>query len=151
MKFKNYHIEVDKFNVTKLDLDRINKVIVHCSTEDFPHSVVDIHIWHMIRGWAGCGYHYFIRKSGIIEKGRPLYLIGAHCKGQNRTSFGVCLEGETEFTQKQGKAFLRLKNYFYDTYDFDISYFPHSDFNKKKTCPNVCVKALLKGKIKLIV
>lgn len=58
----------------------------HCSIED-------IHKWHLENGWAGCGYHYLIRKDGNIYTGRPEAAIGAHCINYNDKSIGICTEG----------------------------------------------------------
>ncbi|WP_410745090.1 peptidoglycan recognition protein family protein, partial [Clostridium neonatale] len=44
-------------------------------------------------GWAGIGYHYFIRKDGSVYKGRPDGAIGSHCQGSNTGSLGICFEG----------------------------------------------------------
>ncbi|WP_206155540.1 N-acetylmuramoyl-L-alanine amidase [Caldanaerobacter subterraneus] len=56
-------------------------------------SVEDIHRWHLERGWAGIGYHFYVKKDGTIYKGRPLDTIGAHVMGYNNVSVGVCAEG----------------------------------------------------------
>lgn len=53
----------------------------------------DIHRWHINKGYSGIGYHYFINKNGEIYKGRPDNVIGAHAKGYNSTSIGICFEG----------------------------------------------------------
>ena len=53
----------------------------------------DINWWHICRGYSGIGYHYFINKKGEIYKGRPDNTIGAHAKGYNSTSIGICFEG----------------------------------------------------------
>ena len=39
------------------------------------------------------GYHYVIRRDGTVEPGRPLWMVGAHCKGHNTNSIGICYEG----------------------------------------------------------
>ncbi len=41
------------------------------------------------------GYHYLIRADGSVEKGRPDFMQGAHCKAQNMNfkSIGVALTG----------------------------------------------------------
>jgi len=41
------------------------------------------------------GYHYLIRADGSVEKGRPDFVRGAHCKAQNMNfrSIGVALTG----------------------------------------------------------
>lgn len=56
-------------------------------------SVQDVHQWHLNNGWAGIGYHYFVRKDGNIYTGRPENAIGAHCPGMNSRSIGICAEG----------------------------------------------------------
>lgn len=45
------------------------------------------------RGFNGIGYHFYIRKNGDIKTTRPIERIGAHAKGFNRTSIGICYEG----------------------------------------------------------
>lgn len=56
-------------------------------------SVEEIHRWHLGRGWAGIGYHYYIRKSGDIYRGRPEWALGAHAVGANDYTLGICCEG----------------------------------------------------------
>lgn len=74
---------------------KITKIICHCSAtkegQDF--HVSDIDRWHKERGFKSCGYHYVITLDGQIERGRKDSEIGAHCKGQNANSIGVCYVG----------------------------------------------------------
>lgn len=56
-------------------------------------SVYDIDSWHKQNGWAGIGYHYFVRKDGSIYTGRPEGATGAHCPGVNNHSIAICAEG----------------------------------------------------------
>jgi len=49
--------------------------------------------WHKLRGWSDIGYHYVIRRDGRIELGRPIEQVGAHVKGHNSDSIGVCMVG----------------------------------------------------------
>lgn len=53
----------------------------------------DIDQWHRARGWKCIGYHFVIRRDGTIERGRGIDEIGAHVKGHNKDSIGVCLAG----------------------------------------------------------
>ena len=73
----------------------INKIIVHCSatrkSQDI--GVKEIALVHKKNGWNEIGYHFVIRRNGEIEEGRSLEKIGAHCKGQNKNSIGICLVG----------------------------------------------------------
>lgn len=59
-------------------------------------GVKEIRSWHEARGWSDIGYHFVIRRDGEVEVGRPLERIGAHCKGHNKHSIGVCLVGGKE-------------------------------------------------------
>lgn len=73
----------------------IDSIIVHCSAtkagQDF--TATDIDRWHRERGFNGIGYHYVIRLDGKLEKGRDVALAGAHCKGWNERSIGICYIG----------------------------------------------------------
>ena len=44
-------------------------------------------------GFNGAGYHFYIRKNGDIKSTRPIEKVGAHAKGFNRESIGICYEG----------------------------------------------------------
>lgn len=58
------------------------------------NKVAEIDRWHKDRGWSGgIGYHYVIDRSGVFSKGRPLDKVGAHVKGHNTGTVGICLIG----------------------------------------------------------
>jgi len=81
----------------------INKIIVHCTAtpEGRDVSVDEIRRWHVDeRGWSDIGYHWIITLSGAIEKGRPESRSGAHAKGFNKNSIGVCYVGGVDATMK---------------------------------------------------
>jgi N-acetylmuramoyl-L-alanine amidase len=73
----------------------ISSIVVHCSAS--PHGRGDdaetIHKWHLANGWAGIGYHYVILEDGEVQAGRPDYWQGAHVRGHNKGSLGICLMG----------------------------------------------------------
>ena len=73
----------------------INEIIIHCSATDPDDNVTvnDIRCWHKKRGFNDIGYHFIIDLDGTIHKGRPLDVVGAHCKGHNRNSIGICYIG----------------------------------------------------------
>lgn len=62
--------------------------------KDKDSTAADIHKFHQeTNKWAGIGYHYLIRKNGMIEQGRHPDMVGAHAQGHNKTSIGICLAG----------------------------------------------------------
>ena len=84
----------------------INKIIVHCSAtrENENFDVAEIRKWHVEgRGWSDIGYHFYIDLYGEIHKGRDISKIGAHCKGHNRNSIGICYCGGVEADGKTPK------------------------------------------------
>lgn len=74
---------------------KIDKIIVHCSATRPSHDIdaEEIDRWHKKRGWSGIGYHFFIKREGQIQLGRPLEKSGAHTKGLNKNSIGICYAG----------------------------------------------------------
>lgn len=83
---------------TKLSFGSMNKrskttrIILHHAAAT-TCSVQDVHRWHKNNGWAGIGYHFFVRKDGSVYRGRPENTVGAHASGANSDSIGVCFEG----------------------------------------------------------
>lgn len=74
---------------------KIQYLVIHCSAtpEGKEVSVDDIDQWHKKRGWSGIGYHYVISLDGSVYAGRPESKQGAHVKGYNRHSIGICYIG----------------------------------------------------------
>lgn len=122
-------------------------IVVHCS--DSPNSIKlsakDIHSWHKEQGWDGIGYHFVITRDGVIEAGRPLYWQGAHVRGHNAHSIGICLIGRDEYTSRQMRALERLIRRLKRVY-VNSSVVGHYDLDDKKTCPNFDVKQWWKDK-----
>ena len=81
----------------------IDEIIIHCSATP-PNMYVDAKLvddWHKQRGWSGIGYHFFIKRGGQIQLGRPLEKSGAHTKGLNPNSIGICYAGGVK--EKRGE------------------------------------------------
>ena len=77
-------------------------------------SVEAVHNVHKAKGWAGIGYHFYIRKNGSVYRGRPEYAIGAHASGSNYNSIGICAEGNFEnetMSDAQKNAIKELVDY----------------------------------------
>lgn len=73
----------------------VRLIVVHCSATPQSRDIgaKEIDAMHRQRGWSGIGYHFVIRRNGAIEPGRPLNQHGAHTKGHNYHSWGICLIG----------------------------------------------------------
>ena len=74
---------------------KINLIVVHCSAtpEGRDVTAADINKMHIARGFKKIGYHYVVRLDGTVETGRKENEIGAHAKGYNANSIGVCYVG----------------------------------------------------------
>ena len=116
----------------------IKLLVVHCSDSEDREKLtaLDIHKMHLSFGWDGIGYHKIIKRSGKIENGRPEYWVGAHVKGKNDISLGVCLIGRDNFTKSQFKSLERVLKKWKKLYP-NAKIVGHRDTGKtKKTCPN---------------
>src|ERR1700755_3361313 len=72
-------------------------------------NIVDA--YHRSLGWNGIGYQYFIEKSGQVKQGRQDNADGAHTKGHNQDSLGICLAGNFDLempTQAQVSSLTAL-------------------------------------------
>ena len=134
----------------------IDMLVVHCAATK-PHMDIgaeEIRRWHKDKGWNDIGYHYVIRRSGEVEKGRDEGIPGAHVAGHNRRTIGICLVGgidedghpEPNFTEEQFVALKQLLN------ELSIKYgltrdaiIGHRDFpGVGKSCPCFSVQTWLR-------
>ena len=112
-------------------------VVLHHSEVSSRHTIKDVHQWHLKKGWAGFGYHYFIDKEGEIYEGRPVASVGAHLYGHNQDSVGICFEGDFNKEQMSGKqagAAVMLIALLSLSYD-NAKVVRHADLAKEKYCP----------------
>ena len=72
-----------------------NYVVWHCSATkpDWNGHAADIANMHKAKGWDDIGYHIVISREGQIAWGEDPRKQGAHAKGMNMISVGVCLVG----------------------------------------------------------
>ena len=73
----------------------INLIVIHCSATrcDRCYTEHDLTADHLRRGFSEAGYHFYIRKNGDIKSLRPVEKPGAHARGHNANSIGICYEG----------------------------------------------------------
>lgn len=135
---------------------KINKIIVHCSVSNFGDAEI-IDRWHKERNWKKIGYHYvilngyrkrfsgvYLEKSelGLIEMGRKEKEAGAHVKGMNEDTIGICLIGVATFHKRQTTALYRLVSELIHKYGLEPSdvlghYETETGEAQGKTCPNL--------------
>lgn len=87
------HTSIQLMN--KRDLSSIDTIVIHTTAtqENQEVTIEQIDMWHKKRGWDMVGYHYVVDLQGKIHKGRCITQVGAHVKGHNKTSIGICYVG----------------------------------------------------------
>lgn len=126
-----------------LDPASIQHLVVHCSDspDDEDIGAREIHALHLGFDWHGIGYHRVIRRDGTIEGGRPDYWVGAHVRGENTVSVGVCLVGREHFTDAQFDSLELVLRFWREDFP-QATICGHRDFpSTDKTCPNFDVRA----------
>jgi N-acetylmuramoyl-L-alanine amidase len=134
----------------EVDLDKLDKAISRLIgptgtkpvREEFRRRNLE-HQWHRSRGFKKIGYHYFINPSGKLETGRTLKEVGAHCKGHNAKSIGICLAGRDKFQPEQFDTLRSLLSQLNKKFP-DATIHGHREFNPGKTCPVFKVKPFKK-------
>lgn len=127
----------------------ISKIIIHCSAtpEGRDVSVEDLRKWHVEeRGWSDIGYHFFIDLNGEIHECRPLERTGAHTRGHNFDSIGVCYAGGLDLDHQakdtrnslQKESLQHLLCQLKGLYPKSVVY-GHNDFSSKE-CPSFNAK-----------
>ena len=136
-------------------------IILHCSAtrEGQDIKAKTIKQWHKDRGFDDIGYHYVIDLDGTIEKGRAEDLVGAHCKGHNATSIGICYVGGCDKNMKpkdtrtpeQKRSMLSLVRKLVNKYKIPVTQiWAHHDFDKHKACPSFDISEFRKDYIKYV-
>ena len=127
----------------------INKIILHCSAtrEGQDISTETIRGWHVNeRGWSDIGYHFVVLLDGTVDKARPVERQGAHVRGHNKGSIGICYIGGCDAdmnpkdtrTDLQKESLTELISYLMDSYE-DATLHGHNEFSSK-ACPSFNVK-----------
>lgn len=139
---------------------KINKIVIHCSDSDRPNhdNIETIRQWHTQRGFTGpdgvkgtqddIGYHYVITQNGGLFVGRKEWEIGAHTKGHNKDSLGICLTGgiKTVASDAQKKTLDSLLQKLCKQYNLNkLDVVAHRDLDPGKTCPIFDLESFLAG------
>lgn len=142
---------------------KTDMLILHNSKSPWGTSDI-IHSWHTDpppkgNGWEDVGYHFIIEgvyptygdythrrirkiQDGRVVAGRPLGLVGSHCKGLNWRSIGVCMIGSSSTLTHTQKAtalllFLILREVLGNNPYILGHYETRSGRAQRKTCPDI--------------
>ena len=129
---------------------------VHASGGDPRYETVEgIRRYHMApkpdgRGFNDIGYHWLVDREGERHQGRPENVMGAHVRGWNDRSLGICLLGgqhEFDFPHRQLRGLHLLLGRLLIRYPTAIVC-GHVDFpgvRSRKACPRFCVRTWFYG------
>jgi len=133
----------DRFHVSR----SIDKIIIHHSASPITTTVEHIEKWHVKEnGWNDIGYHFVITYDGVIHECRPLSKIGAHTKGKNRSSIGICIVGNTSVESPSTIQIENLKLLLSALrHDFQLE--PENIFGHKEFGSTECPGSFLMGYI----
>lgn len=109
-------------------------IVLHHAAGSGP--VENIHAGHLQNpGWAGIGYHFYVRKDGTVYRGRPEEWLGAHASNFN-DYIGICSEGNFEketMTAAQKNAVIEIVSFIQRKYKVSKIY-GHRDVDAT-ACP----------------
>jgi len=137
----------------------LNMIVVHCSATPPKMDIgaKEIRSWHVKgNGWKDIGYHIVVRRDGTVEFGRPISQVGAHARGYNAHSIGVCWVGgvnedmdpENNMTEIQEEELWCVIDNLINVYDIPKeNVVGHRDLPEvTKSCPSFDVKEWINGK-----
>ena len=143
---------------------QINELFIHCSAtqpkwmaaNSCQQKMEEIRRWHTDKGWSDIGYHFVVDRQGDVCVGRPVERVGAHAKGHNKNSIGICLIGgfgsdaddkfEEHYTDLQRKALDNLIKDLTGKHS-NAKIRGHNEVSSK-ACPGFRVKEYLDGQSK---
>lgn len=157
------------------ELSAIDEIILHTSDSYVSTTMLEITGWHTRdkppegvvvtaknghlygNGWDDNAYHFGIEENGGIAAGRPIEVVGAHCRGHNKTSIGVVIMGGRDknwvqvqnFTPVQWEALPGLiagLQKEYSILDKDIRGHYEYDPEKKSFCPGFDVPVWMRSR-----
>lgn len=107
-------------------------IVLHHTGVTKDQTIQQIHNYHIGKGWIGIGYNFLVYKNGEVYKGRGLEYVGAHCKGYNTHTVGICAVGDFEnelMTQEQKQSIVKLISDIFSQYPNKIEFIKgHKEF-----------------------
>lgn len=135
---------------TRRSIEKASIVIDHCTDSGRRTLPEQVHQWAIEDGSLGFPYHFLVGGKGEVYGGRDLDRVGAHCRGHNYHSVGVChagtlnrrlaWDGPLGFSDEQFEASILLHWWLakalphFDGHPDQVH--GHKEFNLGKTCPD---------------
>lgn len=94
-KLHPYPLTPRKKHLKHMKRENVKFIVIHCSAtrSNSTYTAFQLDSDHRARGYRMAGYHFYIRRSGEIVEFRRLNEEGAHVRGFNACSVGICYEG----------------------------------------------------------
>jgi len=130
----------------------LHTIVIHCSAtpEGRADTIHDIERWHVKeRHWDAIGYHFVIELDGPPLVGRPIEYQGAHVRGHNDGTIGVCYVGgmskdmkkpkdtRTDSQKEELKFLIKALKFFYGDH---LKVVGHTELDSGKACPSFDVQ-----------
>ena len=119
---------------------KINQIIIHCAATppNMDIGADKIRQWHKERGFNDIGYHYVIKRNGELQRGRDIGTQGAHARGHNKNSIGICLVGGVDKNMKPDDNYtIMQKRKLRSLLNFLVVTFPGSEVLGHRDLPGV--------------
>lgn len=124
---------------------KITHIVIHHNGVP-GRTIDDIRRAHLGFGWSDIGYHAVVHEDGGIYWGRPCSSVGAHIRGGNLNSLGVCWVGngnDAPPSAAQWRSLQLLCGYWGRWYDICVDHVVgHREWHRvpgadptHKTCP----------------
>lgn len=149
---KDLSLDIDDDCLVARDIT--DMIVIHHTGNptDDDLSAEEINESHQAQGWVGIGYHYVIRKDGMVELGRPEWAVGAHAYGENSHTIGVHVCGNFEIgepTAAQIESLAMLLANICNDYDLPID--RESIVGHRELMPTACPGTNLYKQLDMIV
>ncbi|MCT4507352.1 MAG: peptidoglycan recognition protein family protein [Tepidibacter sp.] len=124
-------------------MNKPNKIIIHHSLTKDSKTVS----WEAIKryhinnqGYRDIGYHWgieLVKNEYKVFKGREEWEVGAHTRGANTNSIGICLVGNFDNSEPPKEQLYKLIVLIKDIYSRygELPIYTHNHFASYKSCP----------------
>jgi hypothetical protein len=130
----------------------IKLIVIHHSASPLTTTAQQIAVWHAARFRLGIGYHRIIEAAGAVLDGRKVQRVGAHAKGSNMESVGICVVGDNtqancHWTPRQNDALAKTIMYYHTLYPLAQVCGHRDTMGASTLCPGLNVAAWCRNRL----